>query len=117
MINKEMERELSQHEEFIKETVRLAEQKSSNGWNRELSEYLDNLDYETIKVLQTIMYIGRDSTYMQNDGSYSYEYARKSLDGQGWHDDKTIEANQIAGKTPLGKYLRKGCSKIELNIF
>lgn len=66
--------------------------------------------------MQTIMYIGRDGSFAEEDGSYDYYESRKAMDKQGWHQDKTIEANQMAEKVPLAEYLFDGCKKIGLVI-
>jgi len=83
--------------------------------DKALREYLWNLDYEAIKVLQTIMYIGRDD-FFKKDGTYSYSEARAYFDKDGWQDDKTIEANQICEKSPLASYLLEGCKKIGFEL-
>lgn len=85
-----------------------------SGKEKELFDYLVSLDYEVIKVLQTIMYIGRDSSSIREDGTYDYFYTRQCMDQRGWNEDKEIEAYQIAQKLPLAEYLRKGCQKIGL---
>ena len=112
-MEKELEEELRQHEEFIKEAIRLLESTEKDA----LANYLDKLDFETIKVLQTIMYIGRDSTYKLNDGSYDYDYTRNHLHKKGWKNPKAIEVEQFVSKYPLAEYLRKGCMKIGYDIF
>lgn len=85
-----------------------------SGKEKELFDYLSSLDYETIKVIQTIMYIGRDASCIREDGTYDYFYTRECMDKRGWNEDKEIEALQIAEKLPLAEYLRNGCQKINL---
>lgn len=85
-----------------------------SGKEKELFEYLSSLDYEIVKVIQTIMYIGRDTSCIREDGTYDYFFTRKCMDQRGWNKDKEIEALQIAEKLPLAEYLRSGCEKINL---
>lgn len=75
---------------------------------QKLFDFLNNLDFESVKIIQTIMYIGRDHDYNKTD-SYKTRYAkyRKSLDNNGW-SDKEIEVSQIVGKIPLDVYLKDG---------
>lgn len=84
------------------------------GKEKELFDYLNSLDYEVIKALQVIMYIGRDSSCMEDDGTYSYERTRKSFDSTGWNDDKSIEVDQMVQKIHLNEYLRNGLKKLEI---
>lgn len=86
--------------------------KRSEVRKRELSEFLNSLDYEVIKALQVIMYIGKDSNYMESDGTYNYEKTRKCFDHEGWADDKSIEVSQMVEKLPLDKYLKDGFEKL-----
>lgn len=85
-----------------------------SGKEMELLEYISSLDYEEIKTIQTIMYIGRDASCMQEDGTYNYFKTRECMDKRGWNKDKKIEAMQMVEKVPLADYLRKGCKKINL---
>ncbi len=43
------------------------------GKEKELFDFLNSLDYEVVKSLQVIMYIGRDSSCIEEDGTYNYE--------------------------------------------
>lgn len=82
------------------------------GKEKELFDFLNSLDYEVVKALQVIMYIGRDSSCMEDDGTYSYEKSREYFDQQGWNDDKSIEVYQMVEKVHLNEYLKKGFEKL-----
>lgn len=47
------------------------------GKKKELFDYLNSLDYEIVKILYVIMYIGRDSSCAEEDGSYNYVRTRE----------------------------------------
>lgn len=85
-----------------------------SGKEKELFDYISSLDYEEIKTIQTIMYIGRDGSCAEKDGTYDYFKTRKCMDAKGWNEDKDIEAMQMVEKIPLADYLRKGCEKLNL---
>ncbi len=85
-----------------------------SGKEKELFDYISSLDYEEIKTIQTIMYIGRDGSCAEEDGTYDYFKTRKCMDMRGWNEDKDIEAMQMVEKVPLADYLRDGCKKISL---
>lgn len=85
-----------------------------SGKEKELFDYISSLDYEEIKTIQTIMYIGRDGSCAEEDGTYDYFKTRKRMDAKGWNEDKDIEAMQMVEKIPLADYLRKGCEKLNL---
>ncbi|MFL0197637.1 PIN-like domain-containing protein [Clostridium sp. WILCCON 0269] len=75
---------------------------------KELRDYLHELDFETIKIIQTIMYLGRDGDYNEEDRvDERYSKFRQDLDELGW-SKKDIEINQMVNKIPLDKYLIKG---------
>jgi len=85
-----------------------------SGKEKELFEYISALEYEEIKTIQTIMYIGRDTSSIQEDGTYDYFKTRECMDKKGWNEDKEIEAMQMVEKIPLADYLRSGCEKLNL---
>lgn len=85
-----------------------------SGKEKELFDYISSLDYEEIKTIQTIMYIGRDGSCAEEDGTYDYFKTRKRMDAKGWNEDKDIETMQMVEKIPLADYLRKGCEKLNL---
>lgn len=82
-----------------------------------LDEYLKSLDFETIKTLQTLMYLGRDKPYKDLvNGEARYLEYRKYFDKRGW-GDKDLVSRQIAGKIPLDKYLFEGFKIIGISIY
>lgn len=86
------------------------------GKEKELFDFLNSLDYEVVKSLQVIMYIGRDSSCIEEDGTYNYEKSRKVFDKQGWNEDKSIEVNQMVEKVHLAEYLKDGLKKLNINL-
>ncbi|NYB73868.1 DUF3775 domain-containing protein [Sedimentibacter hydroxybenzoicus DSM 7310] len=82
-----------------------------------LEDYLDKLDYEVIKVLQTIMYIGRDGIDEKDISPQQiYERAREYFDSRGWHEDKMIEIYLMTEKFPLVNYLKDGFKLLKISI-
>lgn len=84
------------------------------GKERELFDFLNSLDYEVIKVFQVIMYTGRDSSCIEEDGTYDYVRIRKHFDQKGWNKNKSIEVNQMVEKCNLATYLKEGCKKLNI---
>lgn len=81
-----------------------------------LEEYLRTLDFETIKVLQTIMYLGRDKDYDKDLGPKEiYLRERSYFDNQGWNT-KEIEINQMVEKLPLDEYLESGLHILKIRL-
>lgn len=79
-----------------------------------LEEYLLKLDFEQIKILQTIMYLGRDHNYNQNDTPEQiYKEEREYMDSLGW-EDKWREVNKIMEKAPLDMYLKNGLKILKI---
>ena len=60
------------------------------------------------------MYIGRDSSCSEKDGSYNYFKSRVRFDKDGWNEDKTIEVDQMVGKVPLAEYWENRLNKLRL---
>lgn len=77
--------------------------------SREIFDYCQTLEYETIKVLQTIMCIGRDKDHNHLlDKNEIYERARRYKDNIiGWRT-KELDIYQIIEKELLHQYLRDG---------
>lgn len=75
-----------------------------------LDNYLNSLEYEEIKDLQTLMYVGRGDAESDKEetGMQKFTALRKYFDRRGWHDDKSIEVNQMTEKMPLDRYLIDG---------
>lgn len=68
---------------------------------KDLDDYLESLEYDDIKDLQTLMYLGRED-------ENNFVEMRRSLDLRGWNRDKRIEAYQMVEKLPLDEYLTTG---------
>ncbi len=83
--------------------------------DNQLDAYMIEQSFETIKVIQTVMYIGRD--YIPTDEETGekikenpqdiYKSYRSAFDARGWNE-KEIEASQMTDKLPLGEYLIRG---------
>ncbi|MGD1416415.1 hypothetical protein [Bacillus stercoris] len=74
----------------------------------ELLKYVETLNYEDIKVLQTVMYLGRDRDYDKSmSTSEIYRDYRDYFDRKGWKNQK-VDAGQMTDKTPMGTYLIDG---------
>lgn len=103
--------------ETIEETMDDLDDFEISNEKRALIEYLSNLDYEVIKVLQIIMYIGRDNIIEDNlSPQQKYLRERNYFDSQGWQEDKMIEIHQMTDKFPLVNYLNIGFKLLEINI-
>lgn len=73
-----------------------------------LETYLNNLDFEIIKAIQVIMYLGRDEDYLENESPVErYVNYRLYSNSQGWNK-KDIEIVQMTEKLPLADYLKRG---------
>ncbi len=105
-------------DDFTVENLRdtYAKDLSYSAKENELFDVLNGLDFESIKIIQTIMYIGRDHDYDRND-SYETRYKkyRESLDFRGWNE-KEIEVDQIVQKVPLDNYLKDGFEILGINL-
>lgn len=84
------------------------------GKEKDLFDFLNSLDYEVVKALQVIMYIGRDSSGIGEDGTYNYEKSREVFNNRGWNKDKSIEVNQMVEKIYLAEYLKEGFKKLNI---
>ncbi|MDW5300744.1 MAG: hypothetical protein SA378_11520 [Sedimentibacter sp.] len=83
-----------------------------------LYEYFNFLDFETIKILQSIMYLGRDEDYDKDDTpQVIYDKNRKYFDEVIRWKTKEIEINQMLDKSPvLYKYLTNGFKILGIEI-
>ncbi|MDF2472773.1 MAG: hypothetical protein K0R21_555 [Anaerocolumna sp.] len=84
--------------------------------SRELFDYCQTLEYETIKILQTIMCLGRDKDHCHVLGHHEiYEKARNYKDNViGWRT-KELDIYQIIEKELLHQYLRDGLAILGLH--
>lgn len=96
----------------IKEYLEVEDKTESDLYN-----FLNALDYETIKVLQTLMYLGRDKDYNKNLHSRDiYLRERSYFDNQvGWKT-KEIEINQMVEKLPLDEYLEDALEILRIEL-
>ena len=73
---------------------------------KELLLYLNSLDFDTIKELQILMYMGRDEANNKLDGITIFNQYYEEFEKR-WNT-KEIEINQIMEKMPLAGYLKNG---------
>ena len=83
-----------------------------------LWQYLNSLDYDTIKIVEVMMYVGRDYSIISEEGIENeeikhldtpLEFFTKIYDDfsdRGW-ESQSIVVEQIYGKAPLDKYLER----------
>ena len=82
---------------------------------RELFEFMEALDLEEIKILRTVMYLGRDGDYDKNKTQDEvYNDYREYMDTLGWNE-KRIEIDHMVSKFPLDNYLEKGFNILGVN--
>ncbi|HEF5706433.1 DUF3775 domain-containing protein [Bacillus thuringiensis] len=95
--------------------------KSSEGQKLEekkqvLKKYLEELDFDTVKIIQSIMYLGRDRDHDKQDTPEEiFRKLREDFDALGWHS-KSIEINKIVEKAPLDEYLEDGLKILQINL-
>ncbi|GAB3797305.1 hypothetical protein [Virgibacillus kimchii] len=82
-----------------------------------LKNFLNALDFETIKVLQTLMYLGRDKDFHDNLSRREiYRRERNYFDNEvGWKT-KEIEINQMVEKLPLDEYLEDAFEVLKIEL-
>lgn len=84
------------------------EYKNCQESRKALENYLDSLNYDVIKELQVLMYLGRDDAYADElIGMNRFQKYCAEFDCKGWNS-KEIEINMIIEKLPLADYLIKG---------
>ncbi len=111
--------------DVLNEVIDLAREKrgildSSNDFNLEgmeespystarkrLTDYLESLSYDQVRIIQTVMYVGRDTSYEMTDINPKDLYEEK-FNSLTWHENKSIEISQIVQKESLDEYLIKG---------
>lgn len=98
---------------------RISHEKNETFDESKLQEYMLSLDYETIKIIETIMYLGRDAEYNKRD-NYEKRYRNARMFSDKCESNfceinlneikknKEAKISQILGKMPLDKYLLDG---------
>lgn len=84
----------------------------------EIYEYLCNLENDELKVICTIMCIGRSRIKANNITEvelYNNKYSELESSGV-FSGEKSWLASYIKGKSPLPKYLKDGCDLIGLDL-
>lgn len=86
-----------------------------NQFNSLLQLYLEQLNFEEIKSLRAIMYLGQDETLNTKLTSDEiYEDYLYYLNSDLKNTTQQIKTEQILEKTPLGDYLEQGKLKLQL---
>ena len=88
----------------------------AKGTERELMDFLAERDYELTKILCILMWVGRDSTFQENDGTYDYSKIRESCDRNGWATDKLGQIDYLIGKMKLFTCFQKGLQKLNIHL-
>lgn len=79
---------------------------------KDLYDFLNALDFEIVKTIQTVMYIGRDN----GNGCSPEEIYVNKKQSLPWSDEKSIEVSQMADKIPLDSYLLEGLEKLKIEL-
>lgn len=77
---------------------------------QQLENYMYQLTFDEIKFIQTIMYLGRDTTdeeRLKYSNRELFESQKRYLERKSW-SKRELEADHIIAKTPLDEYLQKG---------
>lgn len=74
---------------------------------KDLIELLESLSFDEIKFIQTIMYLGRDTTEDELENYSGLELFDMTYKFLNW-DTQKIETDKIIEKSPLDEYLQKG---------
>lgn len=81
-----------------------------------LFSFLNELDFETVKIIQTIMLLGREQKENERDTpEEAYKKMRQGLDRQGWNE-KEVEIYYIIEKAPLYQYLKSGFEVLNISL-
>lgn len=78
-----------------------------------LLDYLEEQDYEVIKNIMVIMYLGRDKVYDETQCPEEIFKQQRDCFENHW-DERDILIDQITSKIPLDKYLRSGLRILEI---
>lgn len=92
--------------EFYKLLLGEKKEKPEDFYTDNLERFLNNQDFDTIKFIQAVMYIGRDKI-LETDSDPKI-ILENELDRLEFTKDKSIEIGQILQKCPLDIYLKKG---------
>lgn len=115
--NKELKEVTSFH---IGDGIEERFQKLKNREKSQLEEFLLQQNMDSIKVIQTVMYVGRDQSNDELEENPEltperiYDRKSKELDKSGWNS-KGIEIRHICEKAPLANYLKRGIKILKIN--
>jgi hypothetical protein len=81
-----------------------------------LNDYMVKLSFDDVKMLQTVMYLGRDRDYDKSQTPIEiFNDYLNYLGKNGWNT-KEIEINQMTEKAPLADYIRSGLEILNVTI-
>lgn len=85
-----------------------------SGKNDDLLAYLNSLDFDTIKVISAVAYLGRDCQEKKDIGADENlnQWMENEMD---FCDSKDAEVLQIYGKSQLGTYIKRGLETLGVN--
>ncbi|WP_273854038.1 DUF3775 domain-containing protein [Guptibacillus spartinae] len=84
--------------------------------NEELESYLENLEFDDIRMIQTVMYLGRDRDYPKTESPEEiYENYLQDLSSDGWNS-KEVEIRQMTSKVPFSSYLENGLEILQVKL-
>jgi phage gp29-like protein len=83
-------------------------------YNDMLYEYLISLDLNEIKIIQTIMYIGRDYSEKEAEGMSPDTLFEEMYNGLRFTSDKHVEIDPLMTKVPTGDYLKRGMKLLKI---
>lgn len=82
----------------------------------ELDDYLQSLTFDDVKMLQIVMYLGRDQDYDESLPPHLiYKNEVDYFERNGWVD-KEVEIKQMTEKLPLAEYLKSGLDILKVSI-
>ena len=97
---------LEQYNDILKQVYDLSKECKPGDVNSKLFDFLNDQDFDTVKVVQAVMYIGRDSSGLESSLSPE-EILEGQLNSLSFGKDIEIEIDQICQKTPLTNYLER----------
>lgn len=89
---------------------------TAKGKEKELMDFLTEKDYELTKILCIFLWVGRDSSLQESDGTYDYDKIRDSIDKSGWEPDKLGKIDYLLGKQKLFTHIQNGLLKLDIRL-
>jgi hypothetical protein len=84
--------------------------------DKEMYTYLEKLDHEKIKMIQTLMYLGKDKNFDNTDSpEIRYKKEREYMDEIGWKD-KELDIKAIEDKEALDLFLKSAFEILNIKL-